>query len=148
MQGQDHGTITLATLHPGRPKPLTSHPVKVAGAPSQDNYPPQFLSFQHSLLIPLPCTTSCIISWSICWFSVRAGSGFYAMQLPVWRKTRRYSMLLPSSGAVTLVHLFRLIDAVSSRHQRQLSKMPRCCRNFTFEINTFSTVQVAQVLFY
>lgn len=30
MQGQDHGTITLATLCPGRPKPLTSHPVKVA----------------------------------------------------------------------------------------------------------------------
>lgn len=79
MQGQDHGTITLATPHPGRPKPLTSHPIKVARAPSQDNYPPKFLSFQHSLLIALPRTTSCVVRWSICWFSVRAVcSDFYA----------------------------------------------------------------------
>lgn len=44
MQGQDHGTITLATLCPGRPKPLTSHPVKVA---------PGFISRQLSSKIPV-----------------------------------------------------------------------------------------------
>lgn len=75
---------------------------------------------------------------------------FMQMQLPVWCKTCRYSMLLPSSGAVPLVHLSRLTDAVSSRHQSLIlnaSKMPHSCRYIKFEIKT-STIQVAQVLFY
>lgn len=70
MQGQDRGTITLAAPCPGRPKPLTSHPAKVAWAAPQDNQPPNIpLSFKHSLLISLflpHASSSCSVRQFLC----------------------------------------------------------------------------------
>lgn len=59
----------------GGRNPWLLTPSRSPRAPSQDNYPPKFLSFQHSLLIPLPRTTSCIVRWFMfccfrsCWTS-------------------------------------------------------------------------------
>lgn len=67
----------------GGRNPWLLTPSRSPRAPSQDNYPPKFLSFQHSLLIPLPHTTSCIVRWFIRCFSVRAGVPvFYVTATP------------------------------------------------------------------
>lgn len=55
MRGQDHGTITPATLHPGRPNTPDFSPRQGRpGSSSRQLSSKKFLSFQHSLLTPLP----------------------------------------------------------------------------------------------
>lgn len=92
---------------------------------------------------PSPAPLPALSSGPLAGFSVRAvGSGFSgAATSPVWRQTGGYRMLLPSSGAGTLAHLLRLVEAVSSRHQRHIlhmSKLPHTCRHFMFGMNIFS----------
>lgn len=86
MQGQDRGTITLAAPCPGRPKPLTSHPAKVAWAAPQDNQPPNIpLSFKHSLLISLllpHASSSCSVRQFLC-FPFHAVGLFATTAIPL-----------------------------------------------------------------